>query len=610
MTRAAPAVTAPAEPADVPAPVMVAAAAPTRRRLLGRTAACAALTLAALVLLVVGPTTVRPWGTLLLSAVVVGWGGWPLHRAAWRTARRGACADVLPTAGLVALLAAGLCAATGSAGPLPLVAPAAVTTFLVAGRGAATRVRRRVDVALTAARMETSQDAEVDEVVAQARRGAVVVEKVVDRATGGVAWLVAALAVATLGFWLGAGAGAAASLGAAAAVLLTAGARAVGGAASTTLLAATARAVTLRALPAGPRALERTSRVDTVVLCRTGTVTCGVRELQAVHVAAGVDPDEALRLAGAVAAAAQEAGGPAGSHPVNAVVAQAARDRFGTLPGVAEFDGYPGLGVRGLVSELRGVFEDEPRVIAHATLVGRATLLAEHGIGLAPELAEAVDAADAAGTTAVAVSWDGVARAVLEVVDPVRPQSAEVVRRLHGLGIVPVLLSGDDAGVARGAAEALGVDPEQVLAPVATGDRAAAVAALRAQGRTVAVLGGPDDAAALAAADVALVRGGGSPVPSGRVTRSDSPDTALIALRDDDLLVAIDALRLARRAVRTIERTLTGAVAIHLLALPAAAAGVLPPLTAAVITAGTPALAVLHAAAALRMRAVPRPAAG
>jgi Cu+-exporting ATPase len=604
MTRAAPAVTAPVEPADVPAPVMAAAPAPTRRRLPGRTAACAALTLAALVIVVVGPTTVRPWGTLLLSAVVVGWGGWPLHRAAWRALRRGSCADVLPAAGLLTLLAAGLCTAARSSGPLPLVAPAAATTFLLAGREAATRVRRRVDGALTAARREPSQ---VDEVVAQARHGAVVVEQVVDRATGGVAGIVAALAVATLGFWLGAGAGAAASLGAAAAVLLTAGPRAVGAAASTALLAATARAVAVRALPAGPRALERASRVDTVVLCRTGTVTCGVRELQAVHVAAGVDPDEALRLAGAVAAAAQEAGGPAGNHPVNTVVAQAARDRFGTLPGVAEFDGYPGLGVRGLVSELRAASDDEPRVIAHATLVGRATLLAEHGIGLAPELAEAVEAAEAAGTTAVAVSWDGVARAVLEVVDPDRPQSAEVVRRLHGLGIVPVLLAGDDAGVARGAAEALGVDPEQVLAPVATGDRAAAVAALRAQGRTVAVLGGPDDAAALAAADVALVRGSGSAVPSGHV-RSDGPDPVVIALRDDDLLVAIDALRLARRAVRTVERTLIGAVAVHLVALPAAAAGVLPPLAAAVITAGAPAVAVLHTAATLRMRAVPRPA--
>ena len=95
------------------------------------------------------------------------------------------------------------------------------------------------------------------------------------------------------------------------------------------------------------------------------------------------------------------------------------------------------------------------------------------------------------------------------------------------------------------------------------------------------------------------------------MTRPDSPgpDTAVIALRDDDPLVAIDALRLARRAVRAVERTMTATVAAHLLALPAAAAGVLSPLAAAGVAATCPAAAVLHAAAVRRVRAVSRPTA-
>jgi P-type Cu+ transporter len=612
MTRALTA----AAPVDPPAGAPPAPPRP-RRRSPGRPTVCAVLTLAALAVAVAGPAAGRREVVLALCAVVVGWGGWPLHRAAWRALHLGGCADVLPTAGVLATYAAA-CVAPATGGALPLTVPAAVTTILLAGRAATTGMRRRVDLPMDA----VVPDEAIDEATARADRDAVAVERVADRATGGVACLVAVLAVATLGFWAGAGAGAAASLGATAAVLLSACPRMVGSTAATVVRAATRRAVALHAVPANPRVLELAARVDAVVLCRTGTVTRGVRQLQAVHVAEGVDPEEALRLAGAVTAAAQEAGGPAGSHPVGAVVAQAARDRFATLPGVAEFDGYPGLGVRGVVSELRPGPDTEPRVIAHATLVGRVALLAEHGIGLPPELADAVDQVHAAGTSAVAVSWDGVARAVLEVVDPVRPESVEVVRHLHRLGIVPLLLTGDDAGVARGTAEALAMNPEQVLAEVTADARAAAVTALRAQGRTVAVLGGPDDAAALAAADLAMVRpraAAESPGTTGRVPRPDSgaavdgvptphPDHVLM-LRDDDPLVAIDVLRLARRTVRTVERTLTAAVAVHLLALPAAAAGVLPPLAAAAAAALASLATARRAAAVRRLGAVRRPTA-
>jgi len=335
--------------------------------------------------------------------------------------------------------------------------------------------------------------------------------------------------------------------------------------------------------------------------------------LRAVHAATDVDPDEALRIAGAVAAAARDTdparpvgGGPvgdldgttAGSHPIGAVLAEEARARFGRLPGVAEVDGYPGLGVRGVVTELTTDAGDVPRVIAHATLVGRVALLAEHGIALPPELVEAAEQAHAAGATAVAVSWDGVARAVLEMADPVRPGAAEAVRRLHELGIVPVLLSGDDAGAARGLAAVVGVDPGQVLAPVARHDRAAAIAALQAQGRTVAVPGGPADAAVLGAADVALVRPDGAAGGTG------------FALLDDDPLTAVDALHLARRTVRTVRRGVVATAAYHLAALPAAAAGLLPPLAAGALAAAYPVLALLHAAALRRVRPIARPPEG
>ena len=229
-----------------------------------------------------------------------------------------------------------------------------------------------------------------------------------------------------------------------------------------------------------------------------------------MHVAEGVDADEALRIAGAVASAGRAAGGATGSHPIGAVVADAARDRFGELPGVAEFDGYPALGVRGIVTELHIGSDDEPRVLAHAALVGRVALLTAHGIALPDELAAAVTTVHAAGATAVAVSWDGVARAVLEVTDPLRTGAPEAAHALRELGLSTVLLTGDDAGAARGLADVLGVD--EVLADVATADRGTAVARLRAAGRTVAVVGGPAD-------EVALARGRRRTGPARRIGR-------------------------------------------------------------------------------------------
>jgi Cu+-exporting ATPase len=277
------------------------------------------------------------------------------------------------------------------------------------------------------------------------------------------------------------------------------------------------------------------------------------------------------------------------------------------LPGAAEVDGHPGLGVRGVVTELCTGPRDDARVVSHAALVGRPELLARHGIALPPELAGAVAVTRAGGGTAVAVSWDGVARAVLAVTDPVRPSAAAAVRRLRALGLRPVMLTGADAGTARGLAAAVGIDPADVRADVARADRGAVVAGLRARGATVAVVGGVADAAALAAGDVALVRA--TPASPARAT-GDPPERSAgpgdVVLDDADPLTAVDGLRLARRTVRTVERVVVATATYHLLALPLAATGLLPPLAAAGGAALWPAAVLAHAAGLRRLRPTPR----
>jgi Cu+-exporting ATPase len=229
----------------------------------------------------------------------------------------------------------------------------------------------------------------------------------------------------------------------------------------------------------------------------------------------------------------------------------------GAVPAVDGFSSVGGLGVRGTVE-------------GHAVVAGRPRLLADDGAPLPPALDEAREAAEAAGRTVVAVGWDGAARGLLTVADAVKPTSAEAVRRLRALGLHPVLLTGDNATVARAVAAEVGI--EDVVAEVLPQDKVAAVRRLQAEGRTVAMVGdGVNDAAALATADLGLAMGTGTDVAI------EAGDLTLVR---GDLRVAADAVRLSRRTLATIQAYLFWAFAYNVAALPLAALGLLNPMIA------------------------------
>jgi Cu+-exporting ATPase len=170
----------------------------------------------------------------------------------------------------------------------------------------------------------------------------------------------------------------------------------------------------------------------------------------------------------------------------------------------------------------------------------------------------------------VVVAWDGEARALLAVADSVRPTSAEAVGRLRGLGLHPVLLTGDNAATARSVAAAVGID--EVVAEVLPSEKAAVVRRLQGEGRVVAVVGdGVNDAPALAQADLGLAIGTGA---DAAIEASD------LTLVSGDLRAAADAIRLSRRTLRTIRGNLFWAFAYNVAALPLAALGYLDPLVA------------------------------
>jgi Cu+-exporting ATPase len=564
------------------------------------------------------------WLALVLATPVVWWAGWPFHRAAVLNARHlTGTMDTLVSLGVtsaylwsaVALLAGG---------HLYLEAAAVVTTFLLAGRWFEERAKRRAGAALAAllelgakevtlledgrerpvpvgrlvvgsvfvvrpgekvatdgivergtSALDASlltgepvpvevgpgdtvvggtvnaggrlvvratrvgadtQLAQMARLVEEAQHGKAEVQRLADRVSGVFVPVVLVLALGTLLGWLAVGAGAAVAFTAAVSVLIIACPCALGLATPTALLVGTGRGAQLGILIKGPEVLESTRRVDTVVLDKTGTVTTGVMSLVAVVPAVGETEEEVRRVAAALESGSE--------HPL----ARAVVGELTGLPEVEQFANLEGLGVEGVVS-------------GRTVLAGRPGLLADRGLGLPAELEAAVESAQLEGRTPVAVGWDGRARGVLVVSDTVKPTSAEAVRALRGLGLTPVLLTGDHERAARAVAAEVGID--RVMAEVLPADKSARVAELQQAGHVVAMVGdGINDAPALARADVGIAIGTGTDVA---IAASD------ITLVGGDLRGIVSAVALSRSTVTTIKQGLAWAFAYNVLLIPVAA---------------------------------------
>ena len=597
------------------------------------------------------------WLSLLLSVAVVGWGGWPFHRATLINLRHAqATMDTLISLGTVAALGWSAYAMfTGAAGEIGfrhdfelrlarhdgtaniyLEAAVGITTFVLAGRFAEVRAKRRAGAALRAllelgardvtvlrdgaerrigidsllvgdrfvvrpgekiatdgtivsglSALDTSmitgesmpvevgpgaavvggtintsgrlvveatrvgadtQLAQIARMVEAAQAGKAGVQRLADTISAIFVPIVMAIAVATLGFWLGQGSGPEFAFTAAVAVLIIACPCALGLATPTALMVGTGRGAQLGIVIKGPEVLEHVRPIDTVVLDKTGTVTSGVMSVVSVTAAPGADESEVLALAGTAESASE--------HPIARAIAERAR-ALGPLPDVAALENRPGAGV---VADIAG----------RRVVVGQRTLLENEGLPATAELMTASRDAQERGQIAVLVGWDGAARGMIAVADTVKPTSAEAVRQLRRLGLAPVLLTGDHRTSAENVARQVGID--EVIADVTPQGKVAEVVRLQQSGRQVAMVGdGVNDAAALAQANLGIAMGTGTDVA---IQASD------LTLVRGDLRAAADAIRLARATLRTIHVNLFWAFAYNVAAIPLAALGFLNPMVA------------------------------
>ncbi len=459
---------------------------------------------------------------------------------------------------------------TGEPVPVEVGPGDAVTGATVNAGGRLTVVATRVggDTAL----------AQIARLVQEAQTGKAPVQRLADRISAVFVPTVIALAVATFGFWSTAAATGNASVAftASVAVLIIACPCALGLATPTALMVGTGRGAQLGILIKGPEILESTRLIDTIVLDKTGTVTTGQMALVDVVTTAGTTTEDALRLAGSVEDASE--------HPIGRAIAAGARQRGATLLPVESFVNTQGLGVRGVVD-------------GHAVVAGRPRFLDDRSMPLPEDLRVAKDAAEEQGRTAVLVGWDGGARALFVVSDTLKATSAEAVAELRGLGLRPVLLTGDNERAARSVGDQVGISwrAGEVVAEVLPEDKVAVVRRLQHEGRVVAMVGdGVNDAAALAQADLGLAMGTGTDVA---IEASD------ITLVRGDLRAAADAIRLSRRTLATIKGNLFWAFAYNLAALPLAAAGLLNPMLAGAAMAFSSVFVVSNSLRLRRFRA-------
>ena len=470
---------------------------------------------------------------------------------------------------------------TGEPIPVSKTAGSLVTGGTVNGQGGFVMRAERVGRETLLARIVA--------LVAEAQRSRAPVQGLADRVAAIFVPAVVGVAAATFAAWAAWGPEPRFTNGLvnAVAVLIIACPCALGLATPMSIMVATGRGARAGVLVRNAEALELLAKVDTLVLDKTGTLTEGKPEVRRILAFGAFDERELLRLAASVEKASE--------HPLAAAVVAAAAERNLTLAPAEDFLSVPGQGVTAVVEGhvvavgtktfLEGGESERRPTSGSARDPLRSKGLSEGGIEARPmklaarhlhgsfeERSRSVSSdlarleSPEAGETALFVSLEGKLSGALFLSDAVKASAAPVVSALHAEGLRLVMLTGDRREAAEVVARSLGID--EVRAEVRPAGKRDAVAALKAEGRVVAMAGdGVNDAPALAAADVGIAMGTGTDV---------AMESAGMTLLSGDLGGLVRARRLSRATLRNVKQNLFFAFVYNAVGVPVAA-GVLYP---------------------------------
>ncbi len=390
--------------------------------------------------------------------------------------------------------------------------------------------------------------ARIVELVAKAQRSRAPIQRLVDVISGWFVLAVLAVAAITFAAWaiLGPEPRLAHALVNAVAVLIIACPCALGLATPMSVMVATGRGAEHGVLFRDAEAIQTLSRVDTLVVDKTGTLTEGKPRLVAVRAAPGFTEDEVLRVAAALERGSE--------HPLAAAILAGAAERGVETPKTQGFESVTGQGVRG---EVEG----------RAAALGNRRLLEGSGIDPSPLAAAAAELGQA-GRTVVMLAIDGRAAGLLAVADRIKESTPAAIAALREEGVEIVMLTGDARPTAEAVARELGIG--RFLAEVRPEEKLAEIERLQAEGRFVAMAGdGINDAPALARAQVGIAMGTGTDV---------AMESAAVTLVRGDLRGIVTARRLSRATLANIRQNLLWAFGYNTLGIPIAA-GLLYPWT-------------------------------
>lgn len=400
------------------------------------------------------------------------------------------------------------------------------------------------------------------------------VQKLADRVSAVFVPIVILLAIGTFAFWMSRGVGFAEALIPAVAVLVIACPCALGLATPTAIMVGTGRGAELGILIKDGTVLEKAGAIRSVLLDKTGTITNGKPELTDVETFSSLSKDEALSLAASAELRSE--------HPIARAIVEGAKKVL-EPHNPESFQAQGGRGVQAVVD-------------GRMVVLGSLRIMEEWTVTV-PEAAKLrLAELESASKTAVLLAVDGSFEAILAVSDTVGEHSKAAVEELKGMGIVPVMVTGDNRRTAENIARTVGISA--VEAQVMPGDKAEVVKRHQADGATAMVGDGINDAPALAQADLGIAMGSGTDV---------AMETAGITLLRHDLRGVPQAIRLAKATLNTIRWNLVWAFGYNVVAIPLAAMGKMSPMLAAGAMAFSSVSVILNS---LRLRGFGKSGAG